>query len=197
MAQQFVKLADGSFVKAEVMSQREVADIQRQPQVLGALKVLVKDADTAAWLLEKKEEILTALDSGASRRVTKQERKALKAALDKVESGFLKDNADAIVESFKWPLVKRVAEEEQTAIVLGNLNVLTGDNADMSAWLVANKDSLVLAYDAGLVKRVVPASTTAALDEYRAAKAAGPEALAAYTAKKAAEKAAKAAAAKA
>jgi hypothetical protein len=197
MAQQFVKLADGSFVKAEVMSQREVADIQRQPQVLGALKVLVKDADTATWLLEKKEEILTALDSGASRRVTKQERKALKAALDKVESGFLKDNADAIVESFKWPLVKRVAEEEQTAIVLGNLNVLTGDNADMSAWLVANKDSLVLAYDAGLVKRVVPASTTAALDEYRAAKAAGPEALAAYTAKKAAEKAAKAAAAKA
>lgn len=178
----------------------EAVEYRRRPLVDAALKTISGgDANLAAFLATNEDEILKAFESGVVARVTKAEKKKLKAALDHlvtIQDGklkFLQDNVEAILESFKWPAVKRMTDEEKHAATLAALTQLADANA--AAWLMANRKQIENAYAAGIEKRAPPPGT--GLQEYLAAKAAGPEALAAYQAQKEARKAEAAAAKKA
>lgn len=187
-------IVDGQFFATAA----EARDFQRKPQVKAALSKLVGgDANFVQFLLDNQDEIENAFDTGVIARVTKSEKAKLQKALEEVKSitngklKFIQDNADAILESFRWPAVKRLKPEERDAAVLESLTKLADEKA--AKWLLANKENLMNAYQAGVEKRQAPANS--GLAEYLAAKKAGPEALKAYTeAKEAAKAAAKAAA---
>jgi hypothetical protein len=173
----------------------EARDFIRQPQIKAALSFLVGgDANFTNFLLENQEEIEKAFEAGVIARVTKAERNKLNKAFDHIaevlkgdsKAKFVVDNIEAAKESFRWPAVKRLKEEEKVAATLTALTKL-GDEK-VATWMITNKDNLMKAYSAGVEKR--PAPTGSGLAEYLAAKKAGPEALAAYTAAKAAAKAA-------
>jgi len=172
----------------------EARDYQRMPQVKAALLALSgKNQDFADFLFENQEAIEAANDQSI-RRVTKAERKMAAKAfaeLSSISNGklkFLQDNAQAFIDSFKWPLVNRLKPEEKVVKTREALSKLADEKA--ADWIIANFAALEAAYAAGIEKRAAP--TGSGLAEYLAAKKAGPEALAAYQAKKAAERAANA-----
>ena len=180
----------------------EARDFMRMPQVKAALSALVKgDPAFTEFLLDSQEEIEKAFEVGVIARVTKSERAKLNKAFDHIaevlkgdsKAKFVIDNIEAAKESFRWPAVKRLKEEEKEAATLAALTKLTDEN--VAKWLVTNKDALMSAYQAGVEKRAAPAGN--GLAEYLAAKKAGPEALLAYQQAKAAAKAAAAEASKA
>ena len=169
----------------------EARDYQRLPQVKAAVKALVGGNDNfATFLLENQEEIEKAFEVGVIARVTKAERNKLKKALEELVTvsnsklKFLQDNTDAILESFRWPAVKRLKEEEKVAATMTALTQLADEKA--AKWIVDNRAAIEAAYQAGVEKRLPP--TGSGLADYLAAKKAGPEALAAYQAAKAAAK---------
>lgn len=165
----------------------EARDAMRTPLVKGALLRAVNgDAKFADFLFDSQDEITKAFEAGVIARVTKSEKKKLKAALVELKTllnnkvRFLQDNADAILESFRWPSVKRMTEDEKSAATMAALVELADENA--AKWIVANKAVIDAAYNAGIEKRAAPPA--GGLAEYQAAKAAGPEELAAYRARK-------------
>ena len=180
----------------------------RKPAILTALSALtVGNTELANWLLENKDDISETFDSAKIRRVTKQERAQLEKAVAAVVAlgnpafAFIADNHEAIVDSFRWPSVKRGDESEQAATVKAAFMALTEGNEELVEWILSKKPELLSAFDAGKVKREVSAKATDALAEYRAKQAAikaaraeaeaqGPEALAAFEQKLADEKAA-------
>jgi hypothetical protein len=179
----------------------EAKDYLRKPLITAALKKVANgNENLAQFLLENDDEIQKAFEAGTVARVTKAERNKLKKALDHLCSlgdtklRFITDNAEAVLDSFRWPSVKRLTAEEKAAETMKALTALA--DAKAAEWVIANKDAILNAYEAGIEKRAAPGGT--GLAEYQAAKAAGPEALAAYNKardeKKAAEKAAKKAA---
>jgi len=169
-------------------SKAELMDYLRRPKILEALKGLTNgDAELANWLLNHEELIKESFEVGTIRRVTKSDRKKLDKALEAIKEAknpafaFVAENSDAISESFRWPSVKRMDDDEKTRIAVDSLAAAADGNKEVAEWIFANKDEILEAFKAGKPKRVAPA---AALD-----------ALAAYRAKQAAEKAAKQAAA--
>jgi len=166
----------------------EAQDYLRKPKVMEALNKLV-EADLAEWLYANQEGVESAFETGTIRRVTKADYKKLDKALEVLAStedtglAFLRDNAENIRSSFRYPAVKRMSEEEKTFAAKNTLKVLTEDNDELVDWLLENREEVLSAYEAGVEKRAV--SSAAA------------EGLAAYRAKKAAEKAAAEAAANA
>lgn len=187
-------------------TKQEAVDHVRIPLIKSALnKLTERNTDLTEWLLAKKAEIVEAFSSGKIQRVTKAEKKRLEKELltirDMKHPGltFIAENFEAIRDSFKWPKRDRVSEEDQAAVIRQAFVDLTTDEAgngndELVDWLIANKDGILEAYEAGVEKRAVSEKATNALAEYQAAKKAGPEALAAYMAKKKAEKEAAAAA---
>ena len=180
----------------------EARDFMRRPQVEAAISTLVSgDANFTAFLLKNQEEIEKSFETGVIARVTKSERAKLNKAYDYIaellkddnKAKFFVENIEAAKDSFRWPAVKRLSDEEKTAATMAALTKLADEN--VATWLVTNKDALLAAYDAGIQKRAAPAGS--GLVDYLAAKKAGPEALAKYQADKAAAKAAEAAAKKA
>ena len=169
----------------------EAREFIRLPQVKAAINALVAgDENFGKFLLENQDEIQNAFEAGVIARVTKAERNKLAKALQElltVQNGklkFLQDNHEAVLESFRWPAVKRLTPEEKTAATKEALVKLSDEN--IATWLITNRDHLERAYAAGVEKRAAPAGN--GLAEYLAAKKAGPEALAKYTAAKAAAK---------
>lgn len=155
----------------------EALDHLRKPLVLAALnKVTEANADLNAWLFENRNEIADTFESTKIRRVTKSEKNALKKALDSIVAAgeksfaFVADNCEEILDSFRWPSVKRGTEEEQLATVKAGFMALTEDNAELSDWLVASKDAILEAFQAGVVKREVNPKAAEALAAYQAAK---------------------------
>jgi len=171
---------------------KEAHDYNRRPLIEAALRrVAGGDAGLTKFLFENSDEIQNAFEAGVVKRVTKAERKRISASmayLKTINDGklkFLQDNANAIVDSFRWPGVKRMNDEEKVAATKEALTALADEAA--ANWIIKNRDAIFNAYQAGVEKRVPPPNS--GLEEYKKAKAAGPEALAAYNAKKAATKA--------
>ena len=187
-------------------TKQEAIDHVRIPLIEAALnKLTQKNGDLVRWLVEKKDSIVEGFNAGKVQRVTKAERKALEKALFVVREMnhpglvFISENVAAIVDSFKWPLRARMSQEDQAAAVKQAFVDLTTDDAgngndELVEWILANKDAILEAYEAGVEKRAVSEKATNALAAYQAAKKAGPEALAAYMKEKADQKAAEAAA---
>lgn len=192
-------------------SMAEAKDAMRKPAIQAALMALTsKNVELTKWLVEHEEQIQVAFETGTIRRVTKVEHNKLSKAIDALKEiegnpkiAFLQENAGAILDSFRWPAVKRMDDAEKATAARNTLVAASEGNEELAAWIIANKDAVMQAFDAGKVKREVSPKATEALAAYQAKKAAealavataaGPEALAAYNAKlveKAAEKAAK------
>jgi hypothetical protein len=165
----------------------EALNYLRRPKIQEALNVVTaNDANVTDWLLNNQEAVEVAFETGTIRRVTKAEHNKLKKAVEHMvalndpKMAFLADNADAVLDSFRWPSVKRLNPEEKAAAARNTLTAATGGNASLAEWIMTNQEGILAAYQAGVEKREVNPKAT--------------EALAAYRAKKAAEKAAAAAA---
>lgn len=189
-------------------TKEEASDFIRKPLIKAALMVLTgNQGDLVDWLIANQTELQDSYVAGTITRVTKAERKELKKAVDTVVASgltgiqFIIDNADQLVASFKWPTKARVKPEEKEAAVREAFLDLTDNNAELVDWLIANKDGLDAAFEAGKEKRAAPVGGQEALAAWRArrdaAKAQGPEALAAFEEETRKEREAKLAAKKA
>ena len=116
-----VKMDDGSVklfdTKAEAMSY-----LQR-PKQTEAFKAFVGDnPDLITWLLDNRSEVESAFESAKIKRVTKSEKNALKKALDAIKAAedkafaFVVEHSDAILNSFRWPSVKRMAASKSSKL---------------------------------------------------------------------------------
>lgn len=192
-------------------SMAEAKDAMRKPAVKAALlKATGNNVELTDWLVSHEEQVQVAFETGTIRRVTKAEHnklskaiEALKEITDNAKIAFLQEHASAILDSFRWPAVKRMDDAEKATAARNTLVAASEGNEDLAVWIIANKDAVLEAFEAGKVKREVSPKATEALAAYQAKKAAealaaataaGPEALAAYHAK-VAENAAKRAAA--
>lgn len=209
-------IVDGQIFK----TRQEANDYIRRPKILAALNKITKNNDKlSAFLIDKEDEIGKAFEAGVVSRVTKSERNKLDRAMDHLVSlndpklAFLSENKEAVVSSFRWPAVKRMDEAEKAAETRAALVALAEEQ--VADWIIANKDAILEAFNAGIEKREINQKAVDALAAHRAmkeqekkdeeaAKAAGPEAHAKFLAEKkakyekiAADKAAAEAAAKA
>jgi hypothetical protein len=177
--QQVYKAPDGK----EFGTREEAMQYIRRPLITAELsKIDGVNKDLVEWLLENQESVEVAFEVGTIRRVTKAERKKLEKALEHLVSlndpklAFISENAGAVKDSFRWPGVKRMDEAEKREAARRSLVASTEGNEQLADWIVANREAILNSYEAVKPKREVnPAAT---------------EALAAYRAKKAAEKAA-------
>lgn len=177
----------------------------RKPKVLAALAAINGvQAELATWLLEHREHVEMAFESGTIRRVSKTEAKKLKDALEHIKAtladdkkvAFVVDNVASIIDSFRWPSVKRMDEAEKALAARNTLLVASDGNEELADWVLANKTAVLAAYEAGVEKRAVSPKATDALAAYRAEKAKekaileteGQEALDAYIAQRKAAK---------
>jgi hypothetical protein len=140
----------------------EVNEYLRGPKIREALSKLTKgNADLVDWLYENQSNINGAFASGTVRRVSKIEKKSLTKALEYIaetlkndsKAAFVVQNWTTIADTFKWPTQKRIADEDKEAAIVEAVSELTDDNADLSKWIIANKDALFAAFEAGVEKR--------------------------------------------
>lgn len=157
----------------------EAVDYLRKPLIMAALgKVNGNNKELTDWLYKNQEGIESAFESTRIQRVTKSEKNQLSKALEAVAAAgdkayaFITNNKEAVLESFRWPSVKRGTEEEQAATIRDGFMALTGENAELTDWIIANKDALLEAYEAGIVKREVNPKAADALAAYREKQAA-------------------------
>jgi len=186
----------------------EANDFIRRPKVIAALTKLAKgNKDLIDFLESKEDEIKKAFDTGVVSRVTKSERSRLEKCFEYLKSlndpklAFLADNAEAAVASFRWPTVKRLTDAEKASEMMNELTKLA--NQEAATWIVANRDAIEDAYNAGIEKKEINPKAMEALAAHQAKvkaekeveaaeKAKGPEAHAKYLAdKKARDEAAK------
>ena len=159
----------------------------RMPKIREALVKATGGPDELAdWLIAHRESVEMAFETGTIRRVTKVEHNKLAKALEALKEiegntkiAFLQEHTGAILDSFRWPSVKRMDDAEKATAAKNTLVAASEGNEELADWILANKDAVLASYEAGKVKREVNPKAT--------------EALAAYRAKKAAEKAAAAA----
>jgi hypothetical protein len=116
----------------------------------------------------------------------------LEKALAEITSGFLFDNAKAVLDSFRWPAVKRLTAEEKVEAAKTEILQASG-NPELADYVVSNSAAILEAYSAGVEKREVSPKAAAGLAEYQAKKRAeedaeaaakGPEAVAELEAKR-------------
>lgn len=153
----------------------------RRPKILEALtKATGGNADLAGWLLEHQEQVEVAFETGTIRRVTKSEANKLSKALDHIaealagdnKAAFVVENIGAIKDSFRWPSVKRMDEAEKATVARNSLVAASEGNEELATWVIENKDAVLEAYEAGVEKRQVNPKAQEALAAYRAKKAA-------------------------
>ena len=161
-------------------SRAEALEALQKPLQMKAFNALTSDPELSEWLIESKEDIVGVFESSKIRRVSKSEKarlvKALEIAVERLAdvpaAKFLIENAEQIAESFRWPSVKRGTPEEQAERHLAQLDAITEGNAELSAWILENKDAILEAYNAGKPKREVSPAAAAGLARWRAEQAA-------------------------
>lgn len=162
----------------------EAQDYLRRPLITAALsKVTDNNSELVTWLIENQDVVEAAFESGTIRRVTKSEKKKLEKALEAIVAAddpkfaFISDNHAAVLETFRWPSVKRMNDEEKIAAAKETLLAETGEgNGELVDWILSSKDAILAAYAAGVEKREVNPKAQEALAAYRAKKKAEKEA---------------------
>ena len=170
----------GYVVNGQVFQTKaEAQNFLRRPMKERVLMALTgNNKELVDWLLDNEEGVSAAYEVNKIRRVRKSEHNSLKKALENVvktgdrQFGFLIDNAEAVLNSFRWPSVKRGNEEEQAANLKAQFMALTGDNVELTDWLISSQEHILAGYEAGVEKRTVPESAKAGLAAYQARKAA-------------------------
>lgn len=172
---------DGKFFETKAEAQNYL----RRPKIAEALNELNgNNEELTTWLIDNQEQVEISFETGTIRRVTKSEAKKVAdgfEALAGIEGlpkavHFLIDNAEAFKDSFRWPSVKRMSDEEKTEEALKSLTIIAEGNEKLANWIIANKDALLAAYQAGVVKREVSPKALEGLAAYQAKKKAEKEA---------------------
>ena len=166
-----------------------VEDYQRKPKVMAALKKLIDDTPSEEWCYENRTTIIESFKVNNSRHFLKTEKahleKALKAVVafgdvefeDATMTGMQKDMAfllehwEQSLNTFKWPTVKKLPEEDQIVAVHAALNAIEGSSEELSTWIYENIEDLTVALDTAKVKREVSSKATDGLNKYRLLKA--------------------------
>jgi hypothetical protein len=160
----------------------------RLPKIREALGVLTDgNEDLVSFLVENQEGVLSALDSGTIRRVTKQEKKKLLNVFNLIEEERIKGTEylfeemildgrsyvlrDILIDSWKWPKVSRMDDEEKRERMAESLSKLGDLTPEVIDWIIQKKEDISEAYDAGKEKREVSPKALAGLEEYRRRKA--------------------------
>lgn len=164
----------------EFTTKAEALTFLRRPKIEAEMvKVTGGNKDLTTWLLDNQESVEVAFEVGTIRRVTKSEHNKLTKAVEAMKAiegnpkiAFLQENAGAILDSFRWPAVKRMDEAEKNAAARNSLVAASEGNEELAEWIVSNKDAVLAAYDAGKEKREVSTKATEGLAAYRAKKAA-------------------------
>jgi hypothetical protein len=143
------------------------------------MKVTGGNAELSDWLIENQEKVEVAFETGTIRRVTKSEHNKLSKALDALKEiqgnskiAFLQENAGAILDSFRWPSVKRMDEAEKATAARNTLVAASEGNEKLAEWVLGNKDAILAAYEAGIEKKQINAKAQEGLAAYRAKMAA-------------------------
>lgn len=149
----------------------------RRPVILSALTVITGgNKQLAEFLLENEETVQNAFETGTIRRVTKSEAKKLEKATEALaqldrslhkDLIFLIDNANTVKESFRWPSVKRMNDEEKAVAARNTLLAATENDGELVDWILANKEQVLNAYKAGVEKRQVNPKAAEGLAAYR------------------------------
>lgn len=159
-------------------NKQEAVDYVRIPKVREAFANLkITDPETVDWLIKNQEEIEGSFDSGSITRVTKKDRAKIRAEFDKIlasdlELPFVREHQQQFVDGFKYAPMARLNDEEKAVLVRQELSTLEGITDEMIGWLIANKESVLEAYKAGVEKREIPQKAMEKLAEYRAKMAA-------------------------
>jgi hypothetical protein len=158
--------------------QEALVYVQKPHQIEAFNKLIPDNADFVEFLIERRDDIEGAFESTKIQRVTKAEKKQLEKALEAVKNtenkafNFLIDNAAAIVNSFRWPSVQRMKPEEaEIQVKKALLEIFTEDNGEAVEWAFENKDAILEAYQAGVVKREINPKAQEALATWRAEQA--------------------------
>lgn len=153
----------------------------RKPKILAAfMQVTNGNSELSNWLLANREQVEVAFETGTIQRVTKSESKKLSDALDHIatvladdkKAAFVTENIGAIKESFRWPSVKRMTDDEKTTAARNTLVAASEGNEELADYILANKDSILSCYSAGIEKRTVDPKAAAGLEAWRKQKAA-------------------------
>ncbi len=154
----------------------EAQEYIRRPQILAAMTIVTGgDKTLAEWLVDNQDDVEGAFDTGTIRRVTNAERRKLAIACEAVKAAyeagntnlkFLAENADDLLETFRYPSVKRMTEEEKVVAARNSLVALAG-REDLADWCVENKAQILAAFQAGKEKREVSDAAAAGLAAYR------------------------------
>jgi len=168
---------DGKYFETK----KEAQDHLRRPKIEAELlKITGKNQELTHWLLDNREAVEVAFETGQLRRVTKSERKKLENALKHASEAYGKDSkmaflfehSDTVLKSFRWPTVQRMTDEEKAVEIKNSLVKAAEGDAKLADWIVANKAQILEAYEAGVVKQTVNPKAQEALAAYRAAVAA-------------------------
>lgn len=157
----------------------EALNYIRRPKIKEALfNVTGNNEQLTEWLIENQEQVEMAFETGTIRRVTKVEHGKLAKAIEHVKTiadpklAFLQENAAAVLESFRWPSVKRMTDEEKATAARNTLVAASEGNEELAAWIIKNRDAILQAYEAGIEKRAINPKAQEALAAYRARMAA-------------------------
>jgi hypothetical protein len=173
---------DGQVFETKAEAQTHI----RRPKILAAMLAVVDNEEAVAnFLIDQREGVETAFDTGVIRRVSKSDQNKLGKAIDHLKTlsdpklSFLIENADAVQASFRWPAVKRMDDAEKEAAAVQSLTVLCEGNTELAGYIYKNREGIVNAYSAGIEKRQPNPAAQAALAKYheeRKAKKAAEEA---------------------
>jgi len=155
-------------------TKKEAQDYIRLPKIREALKALTKNnTELVEWLIANQESVEMAFEVGVIRRVSKTEHNKLEKALTAVveannpKFAFVVEHKAAILDSFRWPSVKRMDSEEKSAAARNSIAAAAEGNEELAKWVIANKDAVLEAYQAGVEKRQINPKAAEALAAYR------------------------------
>jgi hypothetical protein len=170
-------------------SKAEALDHIRIPKIREALMSLTEGNEALVEvLIAQKETVVSAFDVGTLRRVTKAEKKKLAKVFAKIEEAELPGTeylfetqihegreerlADILIESWKWPKVSRLGDDEKAEKAKEILKTLDDLSPEVIDWIIGQKEEILNAYEEGKEKRELPPKAMAGLEEYRRRKAA-------------------------
>jgi len=141
-------------------SRKEVEAYLRRPKIKEALDKLTKDAALTSWLIENAASIESAFETGAMRRITKVDAKKIETAIEAIKASKLK-GTEFLIEiwpevDLKYKPVKRMTDSEKELTTRNSIQAIEGGTEELAVWVIATKDAILAAYQAGIVKRPIP-----------------------------------------
>jgi translation elongation factor EF-G len=166
----------------------EALEWQRLPQVKAALNEITSNNDELVKvLIDEKEAITSSFDVGTIRRVKSAEKKRLVKAFDAIEKADIAGAEylfeplmfegqeyqlkDILIDSWKWPKVQRLDDEEKNEKARDILSKLEL-SPEVVEFILEKKEEILEAYEAGKEKRQISPKALEKLEEYRQMKAA-------------------------